>query len=78
MNEKDNMLWYENLIAPKHIESINNTVTCRIGFNRKVISNGITRVIGETVEADASTVIEAIQDARLQYEFLTADILSAA
>ena len=73
--ENDYMLWFENLIAPKHIETIGNIVKCEIGFNRFVKFNDVTRVVGNTIEVEASSIVEALRDAKLQYEFLaTSDI----
>jgi hypothetical protein len=74
---KNEMLWFENLIAPKHLEVKNDIVICQIGFNRKISANNTIKVIGELIEVEALSKVEAIAEARLQYEFLTADVGNA-
>ena len=81
MSDFECVTWFDSLVAPKHLEATGNTVRCEIGFNRPITANGITRIIGETIEVEAVSIIAALKDAKIQYEFLatnTCDILDSA
>ena len=69
-NDLECVTWFDSLVAPKYLEAMDNTVKCRIGFNRPIITNDVTRVIGETIEVEAVSVVAALKDAKIQYEFL--------
>jgi hypothetical protein len=74
----DNLLWFDRLTGPKQIQAIGNIVSVRVGYNRVVESNGKTKLVPSTIEIDGRTVGEALRYARLEYEFLTIDTLTAA
>ena len=74
----DNLLWFDRLTGPKQIQAIGNIVSLRIGYNRAVESEGKTVFVPSTIEIDARTIGDALRYARLEYEFLTLDTLTAA
>ena len=60
-SEKEEMLWFDGLIAPKHLEVTDNLVKCEIGLNRRITFDGVTRVVASFIETEAPTLEEALK-----------------
>ena len=67
----DNALWFQSLIAPKGLEATDDSVICRIGFERRVALGDDSCIVDDVVEVDGRSITEALRHARLEYEFLT-------
>lgn len=69
----DYRAWFSDLQAAKCLDIEGDLVRCFIGFRRIVKSDIGSEIVSGEIYTEASSITEALRDAKFRYEFLTND-----